>query len=93
MEVISKFTDDEFYLYFMVRSMVMGLLGAAIFSVIISLLKTSTLLYVLSISVTNFFIVLFITRMFDRQTKPLVELILDKLDKWPRVKNFLLKNF
>jgi uncharacterized protein YacL len=92
MEVISKFRDDEFYLYFMVRSMVMGLLGAAIFSVIISLLKTSKLLYVLSISVTNFFIVLFITRMFDRQTKQLVELILDKLDKWPRVKNFLLKN-
>jgi uncharacterized protein YacL len=93
MEVISKFRDDEFYLYFMVRSMVMGLLGAAIFSVIISLLKTSKLLYVLSISVTNFFIVLFITRMFDRQTKPLVELILDKLGKWPRVKNFFLKDF
>ena len=60
--------------------MVMGLLGAAIFSIIISLLKTSKLLYVLSISVTNFFIVLFITRMFDKQTKQLVELILDKLD-------------
>jgi hypothetical protein len=37
--------------------------------------------------------VLFITRMFDRQTKQLVELILDKLAKWPRVKNFFLKNF
>jgi len=77
----------------MIRSMAMGLLGAAIFSVIIWLLNTSKLLYVLSISVTNFFIVLFITRMFDRQTKQLVELFLDKLDKWPRVKNFFLKNF
>jgi ABC-type bacteriocin/lantibiotic exporter with double-glycine peptidase domain len=77
----------------MIRSMAMGLLGAAIFSVIIWLLNTSKLLYVLSISVTNFFIVLFITRMFDRQTKQLVELILDRLDKWPRVKNFFLKNF
>jgi TM2 domain-containing membrane protein YozV len=55
---MSKFKDDEFYLYFIVRSIVMGLLGAIIFSVIISLLNTSKLLYVLSISVTNFFIVL-----------------------------------
>jgi len=45
----------------------MGLLGAVIFSVIISLLNTSKLLYVLSTSVASFFIVLFITRVFDRQ--------------------------
>ena len=77
----------------MIRSMAMGLLGAAIFSVIIWLPNASKLLCVLSISVTDFFIVLFITRMFDRQTKQLVELILDRLDKWPRVKNFFLKNF
>ena len=34
MEVISKFRDDEFYLYFMVRSMVMGLLGASLTALI-----------------------------------------------------------
>jgi hypothetical protein len=37
---MSKFKDDEFYLYFVVRSIVMGLLGAIIFSVIISLLNS-----------------------------------------------------
>jgi len=90
---MNKSKDDEFYLYFIVRSTVMGLLSAVIFSVTIWLLNTSRLLYVLSISVVNFFIVLFITRMFDRQTKWLVEMILGRLDKWPKAKNFLLRNF
>lgn len=90
---MSEFKDDEFYLYFIVRSIVMGLLGAIIFSVIISLLNTSKLLYVLSISVASFFIVLFITRVFDKQTRQLVRTILEKLDKWPKAKNFLLNNF
>jgi uncharacterized protein YacL len=90
---MSKLTDDEFYLYFIVRSIVMGLLGAVIFSVIISLLNTSKLLYVLSTSVTSFFILLFITRVFDKQTRQLVRIILEKLDKWPKGKSFLLNNF
>ena len=90
---MSKFKDDEFYLYFIVRSIVMGLLGAVIFSVIMWLLNTSKLLYILSVSVANFFIVLFITRVFDRQTRGLVKMVLEKLDKWPKAKNFLLKNF
>jgi uncharacterized protein YacL len=90
---MSKFKDDEFYLYFIVRSLVMGLLGAVIFSVIIWLLNTSKLLYILSVSVANFFIVLFITRVFDRQTRGLVKTVLEKLDKWPKAKIFLLKNF
>lgn len=88
-----KLKDDEFYLYFIVRSIVMGLLGAVIFSVIMWLLNTSRLLHVLSISVASFFIVLFITRVFDKQIKQLVKIVLDKLDKWPRVKSFLLNNF
>jgi hypothetical protein len=71
----------------------MGLLGAVIFSVIMWLLNTSRLLHVLSISVASFFIVLFITRVFDKQIKQLVKIVLDKLDKWPRVKSFLLNNF
>jgi len=90
---MGKSKDDEFYLYFIVRSIVMGLLGAVIFSVIISLLNTSKLLYVLSISVASFFIVLFITRVFDKQTRQLVRIILEKLDKWPKGNNFLLNNF
>ncbi len=90
---MSRLKDDEFYLYFIVRSIVMGLLGAVIFSVIISLLNTSKLLYVLSVSVANFFIVLFITRVFDRQTRGLVKMVLKKLDKWPKAKSFLLNNF
>jgi hypothetical protein len=90
---MSKFKDDEFYLYFIVRSIVMGLLGAVVFSVIIWLLNTSKLLYILSVSVANFFIVLFITRVFDRQTRGLVKTVLEKLDKWPKAKNFLLNNF
>ena len=71
----------------------MGLLGAVIFSVIMWLLNTSKLLYILSVSVANFFIVLFITRVFDRQTRGLVKMVLEKLEKWPKAKNFLLKNF
>lgn len=58
---MSKSKDDEFYLYFIVRSILMGLLGALIFSIIIWLLNTSKLAYVLSISAGSFFIVMFIT--------------------------------
>ena len=90
---MSKFKDDEFYLYFIVRSIVMGLLGAVIFSVIMWLLNTSKLLYILSVSVANFFVVLFITRVFDRQTRGLAKMVLEILAKWPKAKNVLLKNF
>jgi hypothetical protein len=90
---MSNAKDEKFYLYFIVRSILMGLLGASIFSVIIWLLNTSRLLYVLSISAGSFFIVMFITRVFDNQIRSLVEKILKKLDKWPGVKNFLLKHF
>jgi hypothetical protein len=89
---MSKSKDDAFYLYFIVRSILMGLLGALIFSVIIWLLNTSKLLYVLSISAGSFFIVMFITRVFDNQIRSLVEKILKRLDKWPAARDFLLKH-
>ena len=90
---MNKVEDDEFYLYFIVRSVLMGLLGTGVFSVILLFLKTSRLLYVLSSSLASFFIVLFITRMFDNQTKRLVQMILERLDRWPRAKDFILENF
>jgi hypothetical protein len=93
MELMSEYRDDEFHLYFIVRSMIMGLLGAGTFSIIISFLHTSKLLYVLSISVASFFTVLFITRTFDGQIRELVEMILGRLNQWPRAKDFLLRNF
>ena len=90
---MNKVEGDEFYLYFIVRSVLMGVLGTGVFSVILSFLGTSKLLYVLASSLASFFIVLFITRMFDGQTKRLVELVLDRLNRWPRAKDFLLENF
>jgi c-di-AMP phosphodiesterase-like protein len=90
---MGKLEKEGFYLYFIVRSILMGLLGASIFSVIIWLLNTSKLLYVLSISAGTFFIVMFITRVFDNQIKWLVEKILERLNKWPRAKKFVLKHF
>ena len=90
---MSRTKDDEFYLYFIVRSVLMGVLGTGVFSVILSFLKPSRLLYVLSSSLASFFIVLFITRMFDNQTKRLVQMILERLDRWPRAKDFILENF
>ena len=36
---------------------------------------------------------LFVTRVFDRQTRGPVKMVLEKLDKWPKAKNFLLNNF
>ncbi len=93
LESMSEQENEEFYLYFIIRSILMGLLGAVVFSVIISLLNTSKLLYVLPISAGSFFIVLFITRVFDSQIKSLVAEILKKLNDWPRAKSFLLKHF
>ena len=88
---MSERENEELHLYFIVRSILMGLLGALVFSVIISFLKTSRLLYVLSGSAGSFLIVMLITRAFDNQIKWLVEIILQKLQKKPRVKGFLLK--
>ncbi len=90
---MDKIKAEEFYLYFIVRSILMGLLGALIFSLIIWLLNTSKLLYVLSISAGSFFIVMFITRVFDKQIRSLVGKILKELDNWPGAKKFLLKHF
>ena len=90
---MSQHENEELHLYFIVRSILMGLLGALVFSLLISFLKTSRLLYVLSMSAGSFFIVLFITRTFDDQIKWLVERILQKLEKQPRTKYFLLKYF
>jgi positive regulator of sigma E activity len=88
---MSERENEELHLYFIVRSILMGLLGALVFSTIISFLKTSKLLYVLSGSAGSFLIVMLITRAFDNQIKWLVEIILQKLQKKPRVKGFLLK--
>ena len=85
--------NEELHFYFIVRSILMGLLGALVFSVIISFLKIHRLPYVLSISGGSFFIVMFITRAFDDQIKWSVEKVLQKLEKRPRVKNFLLEYF
>ncbi len=90
---MAKRENEEFYLYFIVRSILMGLLGATVFSIIISFLNTSRLVYVLSVSAGSFFIVLFSTRVFDSQIKWLVERILRMLNKWPRAKSFLLNHF
>jgi hypothetical protein len=90
---MSKREDEEFYLYFIVRSILSGLLGATIFSIIIWFLQTSRLLFVLTISAGSFFIVLFITRVFDNQVRSLVARTLTQLERCPRVKNFILKHF
>ena len=90
---MNKVEGDEFYLYFIVRSVLMSVLGTGVFSVILSFLRMSKPLYVLASSLASFFIVLFITRMFDGQTKRLVELFLERLNGWPRAKDFLLENF
>jgi hypothetical protein len=71
----------------------MGLLGAAAFSVIISLLNTSKLPFVLSVSAGSFFLVLFLTRVFDAQIRSLVEIILEQLEKHPAARNFILNHF
>jgi hypothetical protein len=90
---MSERENEELHIYFIVRSILMGLFGALVFSVLISFLKTSKLLYVLSASAGSFFIVLFLTRAFDNQIRWLVERILQKLEKRPEAKNFLLKYF
>ena len=45
---MSERENEELHLYFIVRSILMGFFGALVFSVLISFLKTSKLLYVLS---------------------------------------------
>jgi ABC-type multidrug transport system fused ATPase/permease subunit len=90
---MSNRKDDAFYLYFIIRSILMGLLGALIFSIIIWLLNTTNLFYVLCISAGSFFIVMFLTRIFDNQIRNLVDKILKRLDEWPSARDFLLKHF
>ena len=85
--------DDEFYLYFILRSIIMGLLGAVLFALLVWALKLTDIVHLLLASVLNFFLSLFISRLFDAQTKRSVERMLRILVKYPRIRGFLLKNF
>ena len=84
---------NAFYLYFILRSVIMGLLGAVLFSVFVWALKLTELSHILVLSIVNFFLVLFISRLSDRQIKSLVDRLLGPLNRHPKARDFILKNF
>jgi hypothetical protein len=90
---MAKICDEEFYLYFVIRSMVMGVFGAGTFAAVILILKPSNLVYIILISAVNFFLILFVSRLFDSQIKHFVRFILDRLKTHPRIRDFILRNF
>ena len=71
----------------------MGLLGAVLFAMIVWALHLSDIVHLLSASIINFFLSLFISRLFDAQIKRAVEIILRTLIRYPSIREFLLRNF
>jgi len=85
--------DDEFYLYFIIRSMVSGLVGAATFAAVMLSLNVTNPVHAVAISVANFFLALFVSRLFDGCIRRFVDCLLKMLDAHPGARKFLLKNF
>jgi len=85
--------EEEFYVYFIFRSMIMGVLGAVLFALLVWALGITDLLQLVLASTVNFFLALFISRLFDRQIKYLVNRLLRLMNTHPKVKGFILNNF
>ena len=55
--------------------------------------RITDLLQLVLASMVNFFLALFVSRLFDRQIKYLVNRLLRLMNRYPKVRGFILDNF
>jgi hypothetical protein len=85
--------EEEHRLYFVVRSWLMGYVGAAILFGIVFILGSINFIQTVLISTFAFFASLVISRLFDKQIEKAVEKILKILDRNQKIKNLIVKHF
>lgn len=78
--------EEENRLYFVIRSWLMGYVGAAILFVTVFILGSINFIQTLILSTVAFVASLIISRLFDKQIARLVKKILKFLNKNQRVK-------
>ena len=80
-------------LYFVVRSGLMGVLGAIVTAGVVASLGTVNALQVVVIGVLSFVVSLAITRVIDDQMSHLSKIIVDYLSKHRRVRDLIVNHF
>jgi hypothetical protein len=85
--------EEERRLYFIIRSWLMGYVGAAILFITVFILGTINFIQTVLISTFAFFASLLISRLFDKQVEKLVGRILKFLKKRQKLKDFVLNHF
>lgn len=77
-------------LYFIIRSSVMGILTGLLTYAIISIFLITNFLELVFLGIATFFVSLVISRLFDRPIVKLCNLILKYLNRYNRVREFIL---
>lgn len=80
-------------LYFVVRSGVMGVLGAIVTAGVVASLGTVNALQVVVISILSFVYSIAITRVIDDQMSHLSKIIVDYLSKYRRIRDLIVNHF
>jgi len=89
----TKKIEEENRLYFIVRSWIMGQIGAIIFLIIVWYLVTINFIQSLILGAFVFTLSLLISRFFEPEINKGTKKILKYLNKHPKLKKFILKYF
>jgi uncharacterized membrane protein len=84
---------EEQRLYFIIRSWLMGYVGAAILFITAFILGSISFIQTVLISTFAFFASLVISRLFDKQIERIVEKILKFLERNQKIKNLIVNHF
>jgi hypothetical protein len=85
--------SQEERLYFIVRSYIMGCISGIIFPAIVFVLGKINWIETIIIGTFVYIISLAISRAFDNQINTVTEKVLKYLNKYKKIKNFILKYF
>jgi hypothetical protein len=85
--------EEEHRLYFIIRSWLMGYVGAATLFITVFILGSINFIQTVILSTTAFFASLIISRLFDKQIEKLVRKILKIMDRNQKIKNLIVNHF
>jgi hypothetical protein len=85
--------SQEERLYFIVRSYIMGCVGGVLFPLIVFFIGRINWIQTVIIGGFVYIISLAISRAFDNQINIVTEKVLKYLNKYKKIKNFILKYF
>ena len=80
-------------LYFIIRSMIMGLIGSFLTITYVLILGPITLVHSIPFGIFSLVLTLVISRLFDVQIVKIARTIIDQLSNHQRIRNFILSHF